>query len=230
MRRIFEALNGTDDGAFIIDEQRQIIFWNKAAESILGYSAEEVGGFQCFEVLGGRDEEGRTLCQRYCRFAIGAARGETLPNMNVYATTRNGKGRWINVTTFAFATGVQRYGNVIVHLFRDASEAKSNEQFVRRVVKASRELGDTTELPEFDAPAAAPPGDPALTALTPRQRHVLFLMAHGLGTAQIASELSISPATVRNHIQNILETLMVHSRLEAVAYAYRRGLIDPGGN
>jgi two-component system nitrate/nitrite response regulator NarL len=41
----------------------------------------------------------------------------------------------------------------------------------------------------------------------------------------MAERLHVSPATVRNHVQHILEKLGVHSRLEAAAYATRRGCL-----
>src|SRR5512143_1526429 len=53
--------------------------------------------------------------------------------------------------------------------------------------------------------------------LTTREREILRFLAFGMGTAAIAKELSISPATVRNHAQRILAKLQVHSRLAAVA-------------
>lgn len=61
--------------------------------------------------------------------------------------------------------------------------------------------------------------------LTAREREVLGLMAEGLGGTEIARKLSISTNTVRTHIQSILTKLQVHSRLEAVAFALRRGLV-----
>jgi DNA-binding CsgD family transcriptional regulator len=42
---------------------------------------------------------------------------------------------------------------------------------------------------------------------------------------QIADALGISRETVRNHVRGILRTLGVHSRLEAVVEAHRRGLL-----
>jgi PAS domain S-box-containing protein len=57
--------------------------------------------------------------------------------------------------------------------------------------------------------------------LTPRQRDVLGLLEQGRSTTQIASELHLSPETVRNHIRHLLRALGVHSRLEAVALARR---------
>jgi DNA-binding NarL/FixJ family response regulator len=63
--------------------------------------------------------------------------------------------------------------------------------------------------------------------LTPREREILAYLARGMSGAQIAAALSISLQTVRTHIRNLLEKLGAHSRLEAVSYALRHGLIEP---
>jgi DNA-binding NarL/FixJ family response regulator len=61
--------------------------------------------------------------------------------------------------------------------------------------------------------------------LTAREREILRLLADGLTTADIARELFISRKTVGSHIEHILRKLHVHSRTEAVAFAYREGLV-----
>jgi DNA-binding NarL/FixJ family response regulator len=63
------------------------------------------------------------------------------------------------------------------------------------------------------------------TRLTPREREVLSLLAHGLGTQAISDRLYISPKTVSTHVQRILAKLALHSRAEAVAFAYREDLV-----
>ena len=65
------------------------------------------------------------------------------------------------------------------------------------------------------------------TRLTKRELEVLILLADGLTQSAIAAELSISAKTVATHIQRILSKLGVHSRAEAVAYAFREGLVGP---
>jgi two-component system, NarL family, nitrate/nitrite response regulator NarL len=62
--------------------------------------------------------------------------------------------------------------------------------------------------------------------LTDRERDVLSLLVKGARSDEIARWLSISPNTVRTHIQNILTKLQVHSRLEAAAFAVRHGLVS----
>jgi DNA-binding NarL/FixJ family response regulator len=64
--------------------------------------------------------------------------------------------------------------------------------------------------------------------LTARETDVLRRLADGLTTEQIASDLYLSVNTVRNHVNSIIRKLNVHSRLEAVSAAIRRGLIRVG--
>lgn len=72
------------------------------------------------------------------------------------------------------------------------------------------------------------PAAPARTGtLTVREQQILQLLAEGRAATAISGQLYISRATVRNHTQHILAKLGLHSKLEAVAYAYRHGLIKP---
>jgi DNA-binding NarL/FixJ family response regulator len=62
--------------------------------------------------------------------------------------------------------------------------------------------------------------------LTPRECEILGLFAEGLGTQEISDRLEISAKTVSSHTQRMLPKLGVHSRTEAVALAYREGLLE----
>jgi DNA-binding NarL/FixJ family response regulator len=62
--------------------------------------------------------------------------------------------------------------------------------------------------------------------LTPREREVLTLLSEGLRTEEISDRLYISPKTVSTHVQRMLAKLGLHSRAEAVAFAYREGLVE----
>jgi PAS domain S-box-containing protein len=63
--------------------------------------------------------------------------------------------------------------------------------------------------------------------LTRRQQEILELVAAGRSTAEIATELSLSVETVRNHLRRTLHELDAHTRVEAVAVAQRLGLLPP---
>ena len=67
----------------------------------------------------------------------------------------------------------------------------------------------------------APP--PGVAGLTGREMEVLRLLARGWDNARIAEELVISEGTVKNHVTSIYAKLNVHSRAEAVAWAWEHG-------
>lgn len=227
MRQLFHALSRSADGALVIDEQQRVILWNRAAHRILGFESEEVVDRFCYQILRGYDDRSRRLCQRYCRVAVKVRQAEPIPDFDMYAQTAAGEGTWINVTTFAFPTGDTDLGHMTVHLFRDANQKKSNERFVEEVIEISKNLRGDAGGPTFPSMAAEKSSPPAFENLTPRESEVLLLLARGFSTSGIAETLSISSATARNHIQSILEKIGVHSRLEAVAYAFRHQWIDP---
>jgi DNA-binding NarL/FixJ family response regulator len=61
--------------------------------------------------------------------------------------------------------------------------------------------------------------------LSDREIEVLKLIANGKDNAMIASELHISPKTVKNHISNILMKLQIDNRIQAAVYAVRSGIV-----
>jgi DNA-binding NarL/FixJ family response regulator len=76
------------------------------------------------------------------------------------------------------------------------------------------------------APVVGPRGG----GLTAREHEVLELMGSGLDPRAIARRLGISVHTCRGYVKAVLAKLDVHSQLEAVAVATRRGLIQPDRN
>ena len=63
----------------------------------------------------------------------------------------------------------------------------------------------------------------AFAELTEREREVLELIARGLDNAQIASQLSLSAKTVRNHINSIFNKLDIPNRAQAIVRAREAG-------
>ncbi|MEU4289143.1 response regulator transcription factor [Kribbella sp. NPDC026596] len=81
----------------------------------------------------------------------------------------------------------------------------------------------------FAVPAPAQPAvHRDLAALTPRELEVLTLMGHGLSNAELATELTLSEATVKTHVARIFAKLSLRDRAQAVVLAYETGLVSPG--
>jgi DNA-binding NarL/FixJ family response regulator len=86
-------------------------------------------------------------------------------------------------------------------------------------------LGEYRRLASGPAPGRAPSPQ-----LTDRETQVLRLVATGLSSKEIAARLSVSYRTVQNHVQNTLDKLQLHNRVELTRYALKEGLDrDPDG-
>jgi DNA-binding NarL/FixJ family response regulator len=68
-------------------------------------------------------------------------------------------------------------------------------------------------------------GPSDLDKLSPREREVLELVAHGASNKAIAGALAIAENTVKVHLRNILDKLQLRSRTQAAAFAVQEGLV-----
>lgn len=201
------AVSSCGDGAFVVGPNGRITHWNRSAEHSLGYTAHEAIGRICCEIFAGNDGDGR-LCYHGCHEETLVEPGELLQAFDMRTRAKNGKTVWINVSILVVpASG--KIGQLAIHIFRDVTVTKALLGLAR------------AQLVSHDSGA----GTVTRSVLTRRELELLRLMAIGLNTAAASERLGVSPATIRNHAQNIFGKLGVHSRLEAVAYARRHRLL-----
>lgn len=104
---------------------------------------------------------------------------------------------------------------------------------VRLVAEGSMLLGPAVSrrlVADFAGrPGSSRPEPVELAQLSPREREILLQLARGRSNAEIAEELVIGVETVKSHVAEVLRKLALRDRIQAVVYAYERGLVQPGG-
>lgn len=213
-RPLFAALIDSPDPAFVTDRHNHIVFWNHSAERLLGYSADEAVGLSCAGLLHGSDVYGNRYCSDTCPVTQMGVRNEPVRHFDLRL---RGKDRQMVVADISILSLALRAPDhfLLVHILKPSDRAEPRER-------------------PAEEPGSAP--RPALVAiresldvrarkLTAREVEVIGMLAAGHTTPEIASRLHISNMTARNHIQNILAKLELHSKAEAVAFAFQKRLI-----
>ena len=129
--RIIENLH---DGLYFVDRDRVITYWNKAAEQISGFTANEVVGKSCSDnILTHIDGEGNSLCTGMCPLAETIADGKPR-EAEIYMHHKDGHRIPVSVR---ISTLTDRDGNIIggVELFTDVSNKAANELRVKELEK-----------------------------------------------------------------------------------------------
>ena len=202
------ALARAGDGVVAVRDGR-IVLWNRTAEKILGHAAREVMGRPCCDVFVGHDDHGNRLCYQGCHVMTLVKMGEAIQSFDMKTRTKTGHPVWLNISILAVPDPTAG-ATVAVHLFRDVTATKELLTLVHERLSATVDRDN---------------GVDRAAVLSRRELEVLRLLAIGLNTKSAADRLHVSPATIRNHVQNLFGKLDVHSRLEAVAYASRRRLL-----
>lgn len=120
-------LDALYDGLYITDINRTITFWNKAAQSITGFSAEEVIGKHCSDnILTHIDDNGNKLCLSMCPLALAIQQAQD-QEANIYLHHKNGQRIPVNVKIRPLYDDA---GSIIgaVELFSDYSKQKNTEE------------------------------------------------------------------------------------------------------
>ena len=130
---------------------------------------------------------------------------------------------------------IQRIGadTLVVHGTHDAAsraqsifvfacrggEAANREYFLRLIVPSLHAAWVRTQVNPATGESSSAAGQPASGGLTGREQEVLKWVYHGKSNYEIGMILSISPLTVKNHVQKILRKLNVQNRTQAVGKA-----------
>jgi DNA-binding CsgD family transcriptional regulator len=219
---VLDVLAQSETPALATDVGGHVVFWNRAAERLLGRATSQVLGRRCYDVLGGRDVFGNRFCHENCSVLSMSRKGEAVQGFEILLGGTPKQEQALNVSVLRIP-GTRPELFTLVHILQPIDRAG-------RLTRALERLGarpaDDGSGADWQPVAAGPVSLSKVPPLTEREREILRWVAAGLQNKEIAQKLGISLATVRNHIHNILEKLDVHSKLEAVSLAFRQGWVS----
>jgi DNA-binding NarL/FixJ family response regulator len=144
---------------------------------------------------------------------------EASPSTKVVVMTAHDEDRLLVEAVEAGASGFLSKDESAEEVLAAAKAAAEGEVLIDPVT-LTRLLAQVAQERQEQADAMRLLGD-----LTEREREILGLLAQGQRNEDIAKQLFISPQTVQTHVRNILGKLRVHSKLEAVTFAVKHGVI-----
>ncbi len=199
-----------------VNAQYHIVGWNRAAEQLFGLKQQEALGRLCYEVVAGKDAQGRPVCGCRCPPMQLASRGLPVAALDMERSGSSGTAQALScISLVTHANGGSR-SPVLLHIFRPNDDRLKLRAILRELAQIVNQ--------QCVQPAGVPGRQPDVP-LTARELEVLRLLRQGLGTKDIASRLFISPLTVCNHIKHAREKLQAHTRLQAVSAAERLALL-----
>ncbi len=210
-----EIFSNTADGALGVDQDHMITLWNRAAERLVGFTSAEVIGRPCSEVWAVRNRTGCRLCGENCSPITSARKEEPVEGREIMIHTKAERPLWLHVSTIV-VPGSAPSLFTMVHIFHDVTRQVETEVLLGKVQSLLGREGAISEGGTSPPESASP-----LKVLTPREQEVLRFIARGETAKGIARALQISTTTARNHTQKILTKLGLHTKVEAVAVAYR---------
>jgi len=215
---ILQILANTSDGVFAVGTDHKIVFWNKSAKKILGYSAKEVLGKYCNEIIAGTDSNGNPVCSRSCNVMKAIKKKENPENYDLLTHSKTGDPIWLNVSIICIP-GSQPEHSTVIHMFHDITKQKMDLNDIKEIVS------DINNANKVKNNHLSKNESKTQKILTPRERMILEYLRAGYRPIDISDKLYISLSTLRKHIQNIHSKLGVHSMLEAVTKARQSNLI-----
>ena len=221
-----DALLRTGDPVYVVNDAQRIVYWNGGAEKLIGYSEAEVLKRHCYEVVAGRDN-GRLRCHADCPVLKAVNRNVLPEGFRVQTRRKDGREVWLNVSIFSYERKGRRF---LVHLVRDVTYEEQRKEALEEILVALETHGVSDGKGRGARKGPVPAGSwvpcpTPLTSLTRREIEVLALLADGLTSKSIADRLCVSAFTVRRHIEGILQKTGMHTQAQAVAYAYRAGIL-----
>ena len=200
------------EGICVIDRSMRVVVWNRTAAEITGYGASEVLGRPCR--IEGNDLKIESTSQAEGLIVREAQKGGQPLACALRVKKKSADGTWLSLPTTVIPLRHKELA-FLIHIVRSLP-------YPMGLLYHHIDSLISQHFNHQSKAGSAGNHEPPLPALTRREQEILRLLACGKTAKPIATEMSLSVATVRTHIQSILRKLKVHSCLEAAVWLLSR--------
>lgn len=119
MDRLWSLFEHSSDAAFAVDDKKRIVFWNQAAQTLLGYPPEMMIGQRCWHLLQSKTPNSLPFCSPDCTIMQQVRAGVLVQNVDIAMQTYAGPVIPVNMSTIPFPLQGQNGSQIyLVHLLR----------------------------------------------------------------------------------------------------------------
>ena len=150
---LFGLLSSVSCGAFVLATDQTVVFWNRRAREILGYTPDRIVGQRCSGLA--RGVGGSTLtadCEEGCLMVRNLRAGLVPGRARLRMRCASGERKWLVVTPMV-VSGVEEGGPLLVYLFGDSGEETVSAD-VERLVELGGGAGRGPDYPHYVRPSA----------------------------------------------------------------------------
>ena len=136
---LLDRLESAPYGAYAIDMDQNIVFWNSQAEKILGHRAEDALGRKCYEVAQGVRHDGEApFCSRDCPAVVAAKHGRIPPAAHVWMQSASGEHK--RMTMIPLIATDDADDVILVHMFHETPSDEPGPDALAELPLTPREV------------------------------------------------------------------------------------------
>ena len=150
---LFGLLSSVSCGAFVLATDQTVVFWNRRAREILGYTPDRIVGQRCSGLARGVGGSALTAdCEEGCLMVRNLRAGLVPGRARLRMRCASGERKWLVVTPMV-VSGVEEGGPLLVYLFGDSGEETVSAD-VERLVELGGGAGRGSDYPHYVRPSA----------------------------------------------------------------------------
>ncbi len=186
-----------DVAVWVCDQFGDICYMNYKAKKLFGCIASDCIGLPCYNIICGVDSKGKPRCSPVCPASLQDKNKTLIDSIDIYTQHSDGNRYKTKVLVMPIQHPTRPL-HWLVHCAMTDNKKSDAEKNLKKILTYPPYTNGNYPL------------------LTNREKEVLQLLNENKDLKELAVELQLKPATIRNHVHRIQSKLKIHSIVEAI--------------